>query len=125
AGADYARPQTPVVVPPARPSPPAPPAALPPAPGTPSATRVVTAAVTSVASGPWQVQLGAFGVRGNVDTLWNKVKNRPELSGHKQVIVPAGRLTKLLADGFASRAEAQVACAQLSAGGFACIPVGP
>jgi cell division septation protein DedD len=69
------------------------------------------------------VQLGAFGVAENADALWNRVRNRPELSGHDKVMEKSGRLTKLQAGGFANRAEAQAACAKLSAAGFPCIPV--
>lgn len=74
------------------------------------------------ASGPWRVQLGAFGVAGNAEALWSRVKNRPELAGHGKLLVPAGKLTKLQAGGFASQAEAAAACARLKSGGFACVP---
>lgn len=74
-------------------------------------------------SGHWRVQLGAFGVAGNADRLWARVKNRPELAGHPQLKVPAGKLTKLQAGGFASSSEAQAACRKLKAAGFACLPV--
>lgn len=73
--------------------------------------------------GPWRVQLGAFGVSGNADALWAKVRGRPELAGHAKAFAPAGKLTKLQATGFASKADADAACARLSAGGFGCLPV--
>lgn len=75
------------------------------------------------ASGPWRVQLGAFGVAGNADALWAKLRTRPELAGHDKLLVPAGRLTKLQAGGFASKATADAACARLSAGGHTCLAV--
>lgn len=75
------------------------------------------------ASGPWRVQLGAFAVAGNADALWTKVSGRSELAGRSKVLVPAGKVTKLQAGGFASKAEAAAACSRLSAGGFACLPV--
>jgi len=75
------------------------------------------------ANGAWRVQLGAFGVAGNASRLWNRVKGRPELAGHGKLTVPAGRVTKLQAGGFASRADAQSACNRLKAGGFDCIAV--
>lgn len=75
------------------------------------------------AQGIWRVQLGAFGVAGNAEALWAKVRARPELAGHGKLLVPAGRLTKLQAGGFASKAAADAACARLSAGGFACLAV--
>jgi TPR repeat protein len=74
-------------------------------------------------SGPWRVQLGAFGVAGNADALWNKVRNRPELAGHDKLLAPAGRLTKLQAGGFASKSAADAACSRLTAGGFTCLAV--
>lgn len=79
------------------------------------------AAPKPAASGPWRVQLGAFGVLGNAEALWGKIKGRPELAGHPRALVPAGRLTKLQATGFASKAEADAACARLTAGGFGCL----
>lgn len=74
-------------------------------------------------TGAWRVQLGAFGVPGNADALWNRVKNRPELAGHGKILAPAGRLQKLQAGGFASQGDAQAACRRLSSAGFTCIPV--
>ncbi|WP_240529982.1 SPOR domain-containing protein [Novosphingobium sp. PC22D] len=72
-------------------------------------------------TGPWRVQLGAFGVAGNAEKLWSRVRSRPELAGHERLLVPAGRLTKLQAGGFASSADAEAACSRLKAGGFTCI----
>lgn len=83
-----------------------------------SATRVATPA-----SGPWKVQLGAFGVAGNADKLWSQLASRRELAGRTKLKVPTGKLTKLLAGGFATRAEAEAACASLKAGGQACLVV--
>ncbi len=80
------------------------------------------AAPVRPASGRWRVQLGAFGVAGNADALWARVKSRPELAGHGKLLVPAGKLTKLQAGGFATQAEASAACARLKAAGFACVP---
>lgn len=108
AGADFARPQTPASAPVTvqdRPSP---------RPVQPSAAS----------GGAWRVQLGAFSVAGNAEALWKRVKDRPELSGRRKLLVPSGRLTKLQAGGFASHAEAQAACARLSAAGFTCLAVG-
>ena len=119
AGADYARPQVPQVarileqgstVRPAVPLP----VAAPPA----RAAAPVAAAV-----GAWRVQLGAFGVAGNADALWARVRGRPELAGHPRINAPAGKLIKLQAGGFASQADAQGACSRLTAAGFSCLPV--
>ena len=75
------------------------------------------------ASGLYRVQLGAFGVRSNADKLWDRVKARPELAGHPKLAIPAGKVTKLQAGGFASMESAQAACGKLKAGGFECIAV--
>ena len=89
AGADYTRPVT------AAPRPPV--AVAVPTPR-PPAVRVVPSApavpaqadpAPSVAGG-WRVQLGAFGVAGNADALWNRVRTRPELAGKPKLLVPAG-----------------------------------
>ena len=119
AGADYARPQGAVAPPPVvRTAPPT--AAVVPRP--PVAASPTPRPAVSAVTGSWRVQLGAFGVAGNADTLWNRVKARPELTGHAKLLVPAGAVTKLQAGGFASREAAQAACTRLAAAGFACVP---
>ncbi len=119
AGADFARPTVtaPVVaaVPVVRPSP-----APRPVPAVAAALR--PAVTASPRTGPWRVQLGAFGVAANANALWNRVKAMPALAGYPKLLVPAGRLTKLQASGFANRASAQAACAALGAG-ITCLPV--
>jgi len=118
AGADYARPQTPA------PTRPAPPQAKPPVakPAAPASAPALTP-TPATATGGWRVQLGAFGVAANADALWNRVKTRPELAGRTRLIVPAGKVAKLQAGGFASQGEAQAACARLTAAGIACLAV--
>ena len=94
------------------------------APSTPAAvTRPAPPAqsAATVRTGPWRVQLGAYGVRTNADSMWNRVKARPELAGHPKLAIPAGRITKLQAGGFRDRPRAQAACSALKAGGFDCI----
>lgn len=134
AGADYARPKAPVVstILNERPQPartstpatsaPATPAAPKPVP-TPKPPQPAPPPAPATAGGAWRIQLGAFGVPGNADALWNRVKARPEIAGHPRINAPAGRLTKLQAGGFASQGEAQAACSRLSAAGFTCMPV--
>lgn len=115
AGADFTRKTPPPAVAAARPAPiPTP---------TPTPRPGSRPAAAAPASGPWRVQLGAFGVPGNADRLWARIGNRPELAGHGKMLVPAGRLTKLQAGGFASKADADAACSQLSAAGYGCLPV--
>jgi hypothetical protein len=128
AGADYARPRTPEVV--TLPRPDARPQANPARPRATAASRPASPAPAHVAAAPapapaatgnWRVQLGAFGVSSNAEALWKRVKSRPELAGHAKLLVPAGKVTKLQAGGFASQTEAQAACSRLSAAGFDCL----
>lgn len=134
AGADYTRVAAarPAATPSPRPAPtrtaeaPAPKAAAPsakPSAPRPAAPKPTPKVPVAPASGPWRAQLGAFGVAGNAEQLWVRVRSRPELAGHARALVPAGKLVKLQATGFASRDEAQAACSRLSAGGFGCLPV--
>ncbi|MGE3690250.1 MAG: SPOR domain-containing protein [Novosphingobium sp.] len=90
-----------------------------------SAPPVPTRAATppAAASGPWRIQLGAFGVAGNAEALWNRIKSRPEVAGHARALIPAGRVTKLQATGYASEAAAKSACNRLSSAGVDCIPI--
>lgn len=71
--------------------------------------------------GPWKVQLGAFGVPGNVGRMWEKVAGLPEIAGRERIEAKAGRLTILRAGGYASRAEAQSACSALKRRGYDCL----
>lgn len=148
AGADYARPvearptvarqvHTPPATPASAPVPrsttPAPTAApthaAPPAPWIipaprPEAAPSVISAPRTIAAAPagaWRVQLGAFGVPANADALWQRVRNRSELTGHRRIDVRAGRVVKLQAGGFASQSAAQSACNRLASAGLACI----
>jgi len=108
AGADFARPG--VVTPALRPAQVAVHAAPPPRQA-PQATP----------GGPWKIQLGAFSVAGNADKLWGQLAGRPALAGKAKQTVAAGRLTRLLAAGWASEGSAQAACNALKAGGQSCI----
>lgn len=121
AGADYTNPPPPLAAKTLKPSP-----TITPAPVSAPATKPTAkapAAPPDSALGSWRVQLGAFGVASNADTLWAKVRSRPELAGHAKMLVSAGKLTKLQAGGFASKADAAAVCSRLSAAGFACLPV--
>ena len=136
AGADYARPQataTPITT---RPAPkPVVAAATPPKP------PVQTAAVKPEAAKPapkppapkpasppgvqgnWRLQLGAFGVPGNAERLWSTLSKRPELAGKRRELVPGGSLTRLYAAGFATKPEAEKACAALKSPSQPCLVV--
>ena len=98
----------------------------------PEATRVTTpapqaapapapAAAVEQSSGPWKVQLGAFGVPGNAEKLWSQLAGRSEIAGRERVLLKSGRLTRLLAGGYASREQASAACASLKRSGQACL----
>lgn len=73
------------------------------------------------AGGPWRVQLGAFSVKSNADRLWTRLSGRPELSGAAKLMVPSGRVTRLLAGGYASKADADAACRMLKSSGQDCL----
>jgi cell division protein FtsN len=116
AGADFARPNAAPPPPPvavARPEPtpaPAPAARTPPPPP-----------VSARTSGRWRIQLGAFSVAGNADKLWARLAARPELAGRTKLTIPAGRVTKLQAGGFATQAQAESACRALKSAGQDCL----
>ena len=128
AGADYANPvaiSSPVRVV----SPPVKVAAVPTPAKAPAPAKTVIAVgqpaaaiLAAPASRAWRIQLGAFGVAGNAQRLWAKLKANPALGGRQAFYVPAGKLTKLQAGPFASRADAQAVCGKVGVAG--CIPVG-
>lgn len=74
--------------------------------------------------GNWRVQLGAFGVAANADKLWGQLGKHSALAGTRKALVSSGNLTRLLATGFASEAEAARACAALKREGKACVVAG-
>ncbi len=74
--------------------------------------------------GTWRVQLGAFGVAANADRMWSQVSGNTALAGTRKTLLPSGKLTRLLASGFASQAEASRACAALKREGQACVVAG-
>jgi hypothetical protein len=123
AGADYTLParSQPVVV--ARAEPPSPPQQQ--SRILPQPSRVVPPPPVpqhvAGSPGPWKVQLGAFGVPGNADRMWSQLAGRSELAGKVKLKVVAGSLTKLLAGGYATRADAEAACASLKRSGQGCL----
>lgn len=74
--------------------------------------------------GRWRVQLGAFGVAGNADKLWGQVASNAALRGTTKTLLPSGGLTRLLATGYSSEAEATRACASLKSEGKSCVVAG-
>jgi cell division septation protein DedD len=92
------------------------------APANPVPAKPAAAAVPSAsrgASGPWRIQLGAFGQRSSADTLFKKLSGK--LAGKQPFYVTAGAVTRLQVGPYATRAAATAACASLS--GQACFPV--
>jgi cell division septation protein DedD len=115
AGADFTRPK------PAAPVKTAKSPAIAATPRTAPAPAPRAAAVPAPASsGSWRIQLGAFGIAGNAEALWNRVKSRPEVSGHAKALVPGGSVTRLQATGYASEDAAKSACSRLTSAGFDC-----
>ncbi|HYD25429.1 MAG TPA: SPOR domain-containing protein [Croceibacterium sp.] len=118
AGASFARPGPAVAV---AASPPPVPAQRPARTDTPPPVARAETPAPAAASGPWRVQLGAFSVAGNAESLWNRLRGRSELAGKQRLMVPAGRVTKLQAGGFASRSAADAACSSLKQSGQDCL----
>lgn len=93
-----------------------------PAPASPPPAAAAPAPMRK--QGKWRVQLGAFGVASNADRLWTQLGKHAALAGTKKTLLPSGNLTRLLASGFASEAEATRACAALKRDGKACVVAG-
>ena len=87
------------------------------APATPTAVAVAPAATGG--SGPWRIQLGAFGQRPSADALFKKLSGK--LGGKQPYYISVGKVTRLQVGPYPSRAAAASACASL--GGQACFPV--
>lgn len=68
----------------------------------------------------WRVQLGAFAEPGNARNLWGRLSSR--FAGVDAAYVKAGRVTRLQAGPYRSRAEAQRACA---AARVSCVVIAP
>jgi uncharacterized protein len=90
----------------------------------PAPKPVAASAPPPRTGGKWRVQLGAFGVSANADRMWSQLARNPALAGTKKSLIPSGRVTRLLATGFANEAEASRACARLKQQGQACLVVG-
>jgi len=116
---------TPAPVPVAAPAPARAPVAVAAAPAPAPVRAAAPAAAPAVRTGgTWRVQLGSFGVAANADRMWSQLSGNPVLAGTKKTVIPSGRLTRLLATGFASEADAARACSRLKAQGQACLVAG-
>jgi cell division septation protein DedD len=94
------------------------------APAPKPAVSPVPASLQPRRAGNWRVQLGAFGVAANAEKLWGQVASHTALAGTRKALVPSGNLTRLMAIGFTSEAEASRACASLKREGRACVVAG-
>ncbi len=94
-----------------------------PVPASTSRPSAAASRAIPASDGPWRVQLGAFGVAGNADRLWNRLSTNAALAGKRKFLVPGGSVTRLQAGGFADRASAQRACNTLKGSGQACLVV--
>lgn len=88
---------------------------------TPATAPVTVPAAPATMNGPWRVQLGAFSQSGNAERLWSRLSNRTELAGSTQILIPTGRVTRLLAGGFPTSDAARSACDALKASGQDCL----
>ncbi|MEO6114077.1 MAG: SPOR domain-containing protein [Sphingomicrobium sp.] len=93
------------------------PVAAKPAASSPSPPK--PAPVAAAASGNWRIQLGAFAQRGSAEALFTRLGGK--LGGARAYYIPVGKVVRLQAGPYASRAAAISACARLA--GQACFAV--
>lgn len=62
-----------------------------------------------VLAGAWRIQLGAFAQRGSAESLFARLEGK--LGGRQAYFVPVGKVIRLQAGPFASKAAAAAACA--------------
>jgi TPR repeat protein len=86
-----------------------------------TASKPKPAAIAKPHDGPWRIQLGAFAVPGNADKLWAQLRGDSVLAEKSELKVVVGKITKLQASGFATRAQADDACRALKRAGHDCI----
>ncbi|MEP2104111.1 MAG: SPOR domain-containing protein [Parasphingorhabdus sp.] len=115
---------TPTPTPLPTPKPVAPPVVKP-APAPVVATPVkkpAPAPVRTAATGNWRVQLGAFGDQNKAKVLWNNLEKRVSaLNSLQPYLVAAGKITRLQAGPFATKAQASKVCGSVKASGNDCI----
>lgn len=74
-------------------------------------------------SGPWRIQLGAFGDPGGARALWGRIGGK--LGGLQPFYVKAGAVTRLQAGGLPDKTAAERACASVRSGSQPCLVVAP
>lgn len=128
-GTSYAAPPESGDLPPAAPPKPtpAPVKAAPPKPQpapAPAAAPVATAAAPAAAdiADNWRAQLGAFSQDGNARNLWATLEKKyPGLANRQPYLVKSGKLTRLQAGNFATRADADKFCATVGSASQPCV----
>lgn len=81
-------------------------------------------AQTATGDGPWRIQLGAFGNEDNAKKLWSSLETKiSDLASLQPYLNAAGKVTRLQAGPFASKAQADAMCSKVKATGQACIAV--
>ena len=87
----------------------------PPAAKAPSqAVAPTKAKANAVTRGAWRVQLGAFSTRGAAEGLYKKLSASASLAGRQPYFVPVGKMTRLQAGPFESRASAAAVCSRMA-----------
>ena len=81
---------------------------------------------TAAHGGAWRIQLGAFSTEARATTLWRTLSPKVSvLKDSQPYYVKAGAIVRLQAGGFASKTDADHACAEVKRGGGQCLPVAP
>lgn len=80
----------------------------------PAPPPIATAKAKAEARGVWRVQLGAFSGRGAAEGLFRKLSSNAALAGRQPYYIPVGKVTRLQAGPFESRASASAACSKLA-----------
>ncbi len=93
---------------------PAKPAAAKPSPPKSVEKAPAVAKTQAPARGGWRIQLGAFSTRGAAEGLFKKLSGNSALVGRQAFYVPVGKMTRVQAGPFDSRAAAAAACAKLA-----------
>ena len=98
---------------------------VPSAPAVTSVTSTTSSPVSSVAAGPWRVQIGAYGQMTSARQGWDVLRKDSGriIGSHEPVFSEAGRMIRLQIGGFRERADAQALCNKLTAAGRSCFVV--
>lgn len=98
--------------------------ALPRSKATTAPVRAAAAVPLARPSSGWRIQLGAYNSPGAARAQWSIISPRVRaLGGFQPSYEPFGRYTRLRTGPFASRTEANRACAAARAAGQDCFPV--